>query len=190
MARCPVPSPSVVPGTLTGSCKSTFTFPSFATLSNAISNPRPGFANVLFVPVMKFTTGGGSIPGGNNSPGSKYASGSGTQSVSSHVTGASTNPYGAATNAGNSRSGLNVVPAGNASPGSMSTPASNVGGSSHITPGLIFCPAGKTGSPAKNTPSLNVNSFPIMSSLEKPSANSTIGGNFVSAANFTPGSNT
>ena len=189
MARCPGVSPEVVSGTVTGSCRSTFTFPSFATVSNAISNPNPGFANVLFVPVMKFTTGAGSIPGSNSSPGAKYASSFGIQFSSLHVTGSSTNPYGAATNAGNCKFALNFVFAGNASPGSISTPTSNVGGSSHITPGLIFCPDGKTGSPAKKTPSSNVNVFPNISFLEKPSANSIIGGNLVSAANSTPGSN-
>ena len=190
MERCPGVSPGVVPGTVTGSCRSTLTFPSFATVSKAISNPKPGFAKVLFVPVIKFTTGAGSTPGGSNSPGDKYADSSGIQFVSVHVIGANNIPYGAATNAGNSKFGLNVVPVGNASPGSMFTPCSNVGGSSHITPGLIFCPAGKIGSPAKKTPSSNVNSFPNMSFLEKPSANSTIGGNLVSAWNSTPGSNT
>ena len=101
ITRCPGVVPGVVSGTCAGSCSSTFTFPSFATVSNFISNPRPGFANVLFVAVMKFTTGGGSMPGGNSSPGSKYASGSGIQSLSSHVTGANNIPYGAATNDGN-----------------------------------------------------------------------------------------
>ena len=91
--------------------------------------------------------------------------------------------------AGISSPELNTESAGIASPDCKVTPESNVGGSSHIIPGFIVCPDGKCGSPAKKTPSSNVNVFPSMSSMEKPSANSTIGGNLVSVANITPGSN-
>ena len=181
----PASEPSSVPGTSAGSGMSTETSPFFVTLSSEISNPNPGIDTVLFVPVTEPITGAGFVPGLISFPGAKNLLSSGTHDESGHVNSSSSNPYSGTAPCGNCRPAESVVFDGMKNPGSSDTPGSMIGDLPKIIPGFRTCPDGKCGYPPMNTPDSNVKVLSLISSIEKPSANSIPIGNVVDGANVT-----